>query len=101
MIRPPTVELAMDRFLIIEVMIAPINRQLGRRNGDEDGARPPLDDFMAFAWGNDDDFMPEAGGGAQLRVDVGPHATARWRVEGTYVDNSHAGEKPGNALNLK
>src|SRR5438552_958183 len=42
MIRPPTVELAMDRFLIIEVMIAPINRQLGRRNGDNVGDRIAL-----------------------------------------------------------
>ena len=101
MVRAPTIELSMQRSLVIEITVPTINRQLGRGNGHENSAGTTLNHFTAFTRSNDDDFVAEARCRPQFRVDIGAHAAAGGRVESADVDNSHGCGKPGNALNLK
>jgi hypothetical protein len=76
MIGTPCVERPMQRPLVVEIAVAAIHRQLGRCDRHQDRARPALFHMIAIAGGDDDDFVAEARGGANLRFDIGPHTAA-------------------------
>lgn len=101
MVRSPFVEYAVECFLVMEVTVTTVDRQLRRGDCHQKGTGPSLDHLVAITRSNNDDFMTETRSGSQLRVDIGAHTPARRRIESADVDNSHASEKPGNALNLK
>ena len=86
MIRLPLIEHAVERGLIVEIAIAPIDRQLGRRDGDQHRTRTPGDHLVTLARRDDDHLMSEARGRPQLRIDIGPNATACRRIKCTHVD---------------
>src|SRR5438445_12783861 len=85
MIGPPTVELTMNRLFVIEVPVAPVDRQLGRGNGDEDCARAALHDLPALAGRNDDDFMANERPGPDLGVDTRTHVAAGGHTDGANI----------------
>ena len=101
MVRPPFVEYPVKRFLVMEVAITAVDGQSRRGNGDEEGAGASLNHLVTLAWSNDHNFVPKTRSGSQFCVDIGAHAAAGGRVESADVDNSHGGEKPGIARNLK
>src|SRR4029078_10040429 len=89
MIGAPRVERAMQRLLIPDITIAPVDRKRRRSDVDEDRARAAPLDVVAFARDDDDHLVAKPGACAQLRVDIGPNAPAQWRVEGADVDDPH------------
>src|SRR6201995_4091580 len=95
MVQIPQVERRVKKSLVVEITIAPVDRQLGRWNGDEECARPALDRLMARAWRDDDDLVAEARRGCQLRLGVGPDSAAELIVEGGNIDDAHRRGKAG------
>lgn len=79
----------MDEALIVEITIAAVDRQRGRRKSHKEGTGPTLDDLVALSRGNDDHLVAEARRSAQFRLDIGSDASAKRRVEGGNVGNAH------------
>ena len=76
MIRRPGVESAVQRARIIEIAVAPIDRQRRRGNVDEAGSRAAALDMIAVARNDDDGLVTEPRAGAEFGFDIGPDATA-------------------------
>ena len=89
MIGLPRVERGMDRRLVVEIAIAPVDRQLGRRDRHQDRARTAPDHLVALARSDDDHLVAEARGGAQLRLDIGANPAAGGRVKSANVGDPH------------
>src|SRR5947209_2797280 len=101
MVRPPEIESAVQRLLVIEIAIAAVDRQLWRRYRDQEGARSALDDLVALARSDDHHFVAEACRKLEFRFDIGAHPATDGGIEGAYVDDPHWAEKARNGLNLK
>ena len=89
MIGLPGIERGMKRRFVVEIAIAPVDRQPRRRDRHQDRARTALDHLVALARSNHDHLVAEARGGPQLRLDIGAHPAAGGRVKSANVDDPH------------
>ena len=60
MVGLPRVEDGVQRRLVVEIAVAPVNRQPRRRNGNEHGTRTAFDNLLPLARNDHDNLMAEA-----------------------------------------
>ena len=101
MIRLPGIELGMQRTLIIEIAVAPIDRQERRRDRHQHCARPAADRLVAFARSDHHDLVPEAARRPQLGVHVRADTAAARCVESANIDDPHGPKQPTTGMKLK
>ena len=102
MVGKPGIQRRMKQPLIVEITIAAVDREPGGWDSDEVGARPAADHLMLMSRSDHDHLVPEPRRGAKLRFDVGSNATARGRVEGADVNDTHRfARKRSDAVNFK
>ena len=85
----PGIESCVEQLLVIEITIAPVDRQSRRWDRDQESARPVPRHFMAFARRDNDHLMAEAGGSAKLRPSISSNTASKGRVEGANIDDPH------------
>ena len=95
MVGLPCVQSRVKQPFIVEIAVAPIHRQAGRRYRDEERSRSAPDHLVLFARSDDDHLVAEARGCPKLRLDIGSDASARRCVKGRNVDDPHRPEKAG------
>src|SRR3954464_14192954 len=101
MIGLPGIERGVNRCLIMEIAIAPIDRQLRCRDRHQDGARSAPDDFVMPAGGDHDHFMAEPGRGAELALNIGADSAAARRVKSATVGDPHSRLETGRPSELQ
>ena len=89
MIRTPGVKLGVKGALVVEIAVAPIDRQLGGWERDKDCAGTTVKRRIFRARDDDDHLVPEARSTPQLRIYIGADSASGRGVEGRYVDNPH------------
>ena len=89
MIGLPAIQRPMQRRLVVEIAIAPVDRQRRRRDRRQHRSGPAVDDLVALAGREQDHLVTETRRLLELAFEVGSHAAAGGRVEGTDIDNTH------------
>lgn len=101
MIRLPSVERGMKQTLIVEIAVATIDRQPRRGNRHEECSGASLDHLVVRAGRDHDHFVAKARRGTQLRFHIGPDASARGRIKGANVNDTHRGDEAVRAGELQ
>ena len=101
MVGLPGVEHAVKRGLVIEIAVAAIDRQTGRRNCDQDGSGATLDHLVALAGRDQDHLMPEPCRGPQFGLGIGTNTAAGGRIKSADVGDPHRRQKTGRAGELQ
>jgi len=96
MVRRPGVENRVKQRFIVEIAIAPVDRQPRRGNGHEESAGAAPDHLVMCARRDDDDLVPEARRGAQLGFDIGADPAAEGAVKGANVEDPHCADEAGS-----
>jgi len=84
-----------ESLFIIEIAIAPVDRQFGRCETGEKRAGRTLDHPVARSGNDDDQLVTEPGRGFQFGFDICPDSAALGRVKSTDIDDPHASPKAG------
>ena len=88
-IRLPGVERRVDRRLVVEIAVAPIDGEQRRRDRHQHRPRAALDDLVTFPGNDQDHLMAKTLGGTELGLRIGADAATGGRVEGGDVSNTH------------
>ena len=101
MVGLPCVEGRVEQPLIVEIAVPPVDRQLRRRDGDQERSRSAPDHLVILAGSDHDHLVPEARSRPQLRLDIGADASATRCVKGRNVNDPHRPEKRAGGMKFK
>ena len=97
----PAIQGFMQRALVVEIPIAPVDRQMGRRDCHQEGPGSSLDHLVSLARSENDNLVTEAARRPQLGFDIGAHAATRGGVERADIDDPHPRWKRAGPVNFK